>query len=77
MIKIESPNYSISKDYISRWLEIVSMKNEITETIIQILKLIFNRIGIVKESICDNNLCCSKKLTDDGSQMVSQKNQLA
>lgn len=48
-------------DYYSRWLEVLSIKNKTSETVIQLLKILFSRFGIPEEVVCDNNPCGSRE----------------
>ncbi|KAF0710957.1 Uncharacterized protein FWK35_00037749, partial [Aphis craccivora] len=59
--EVERSNYLVVMDYYSRWLEVLSIKNKTSETVIQLLKILFSRFGIPEEVVCDNNPCGSRE----------------
>jgi len=55
-------------DYFSRWIEVLNMKNKTSETVIELLKILFSRFRIPEEVVSDNNPCESgdfKKFAED------------
>lgn len=60
-------SYLILVDFLSKWLDIISIKNKSIEQIISKLKLIFSQLGIPKEILCDNNPFNSHKFKEFAS----------
>lgn len=48
-------SYLIVVDYLSKWLEIILLKNKTADEIIFCLKVLFSTHGIPKYIVCDNN----------------------
>lgn len=59
--EVEGSNYLVVMDYFSRWIEVLSMKNKTSETVIALLKIVFSRFGIPEEIVADNNPCGSRE----------------
>jgi len=59
--EVERSNYLVVMDYYSGWLEVLSIKNKTSETVIQLLKILFSRFGIPEEVVCNNNPCGSRE----------------
>ncbi|CAI6370722.1 unnamed protein product [Macrosiphum euphorbiae] len=59
--EIERSNYLVVMDYFSRWIEVLSMKDKTSETVISLLKIVFSRFGIPEEIVADNNPCGSRE----------------
>lgn len=53
-------NYLIMIDYYSRWLELLKLKNKSSESVIELLKVVFSRFRIPKQVVADNNPCGSQ-----------------
>lgn len=48
-------NYLIVVDYLSKWLDIISVKNKTIDEIILKVKVLFSTHGIPRYIVCDNN----------------------
>ncbi|XP_060865999.1 uncharacterized protein K02A2.6-like [Metopolophium dirhodum] len=59
--EVERSNYLVVMDYYSRWLEVLSIKNKTSDSVIQLLNILFSRFGIPEEVVCDNNHCGSRE----------------
>jgi len=43
---------------------VLSIKNNTSETVIQLLKVLFSRFGITEEVVCDNNPCRNREFNN-------------
>lgn len=47
-------NYLVIVDYYSRWIEILKLYNKTSDSVIEVLKQLFGRLGIPRQLIADN-----------------------
>ncbi|CAI6357006.1 unnamed protein product [Macrosiphum euphorbiae] len=62
--EINGCNYLVAMDYYSRWLEVLKLKNKTSESVIEVLKIVFSRLGVPREIVADNNPCGSQQFKD-------------
>ncbi|VVC37968.1 Ribonuclease H-like domain,Integrase, catalytic core [Cinara cedri] len=66
--KIFGNNYLIIIHYYSKWLEVLKLKDKSSQSVIELLKVVFSRFGIPKQVVADNNPCGSQDLITFATQ---------